>query len=74
MTQGGKTTLLKDIFAQLVVQQAYDIAKLSDHILKGTEETVYFEQASIGVIPAHITENHIVVARSNYGAVQNIVN
>lgn len=70
----GKTTLLKDIFAQLVVQQAYDIAKLSDHILKGTEETVYFEQASIGVIPAHITENHIVVASSNNGAVQNIVN
>lgn len=70
----GKTTLLKDIFAQLVVQQAYDIAKLSDHFIKGTEETIYFERASIGAIPAHITENNIVVASSNNGAVQNIVN
>jgi len=70
----GKTTLLKDIFAQLVVEQAYDIAKLSDHFIKGTEETIYFDRASIGEIPAHITENNIVVASSNNGAVQNIVN
>ncbi len=70
----GKTTLLKDIFAQLVVQQAYDIAKLSDHLIRGTEETVYYEHASIGVIPAYISENNIVVASSNNGAVQNIVN
>lgn len=70
----GKTTLLKDIFAQLVVQQAYDIAKLSDYFIKGTEETIYFNRASIGAIPEHITENNIVVASSNNGAVQNIVN
>lgn len=70
----GKTTLLKDIFAQLVVQQAYDIAGLSEHRLKGTEETVYYGRASIGVLPAEITENGIVVASSNNGAVQNIVN
>ena len=70
----GKTTLLKDVFAQLVVQQAYDIARLPEHAIKGTEETVYFNSASIGVLPAHITENHIVVASSNNGAVQNIVN
>lgn len=70
----GKTTLLKDIFAQLVVQQAYDIAKLSNHFIKGTEETIYFNHAQIGVIPAHITKNNIVVASSNNGAVQNIVN
>lgn len=70
----GKTTLLKDIFAQLIVQQAYDIAKLSDHFMKGTEETRYLDHASIGKIPAHITENNIVVASSNNGAVQNIVN
>ncbi len=70
----GKTTLLKDIFAQLVVEQAYDIAKLSDHFMKGTEETIYFDRASIGEIPAYITENNIVVASSNNGAVQNIVN
>ena len=70
----GKTTLLKDIFAQLVVQQAYDIAKLSNHFIKGTEKTSYFNLASIGEIPEHITENNIVVASSNNGAVQNIVN
>ena len=70
----GKTTLLKDIFAQLVVQQAYGIAKLSDHFIKGTKKTIYFNDASIGEIPEHITENNIVVASSNNGAVQNIVN
>lgn len=70
----GKTTLLKDIFAQLVVRQAYDTAKLSDHFIKGTEATIYFNSASIGEIPKHITENNIVVASSNNGAVQNIVN
>lgn len=64
----GKTTLLKDIFAQLVVQQAYDIAKLPEHLLSGTKE------AELGVIPAGISENGIVVASSNNGAVQNIVN
>ena len=70
----GKTTLLKDIFAQLVVRQAYDTAKLSDHFIKGTEAIIYFNSASIGEIPKHITENNIVVASSNNGAVQNIVN
>ncbi len=70
----GKTTLLKDIFAQLVVAQAYEIARLPEHFIKGTEETIYFERASIGEIPADITENSIVVASSNNGAVQNIVN
>lgn len=70
----GKTTLLKDIFAQLVVQQAYDIAKLSNHVIRGTEKTIYFESASIGEIPQYITENNIVVASSNNSAVQNIVN
>lgn len=70
----GKTTLLKDIFAQLIVRQAYDMASLSEQLIQGTEETVYFNRASIGVLPAHITENSIVVASSNNGAVQNIVN
>lgn len=70
----GKTTLLKDIFAQLVVAQAYSIARLPEHFIKGTEETIYFDHAAIGEIPADITENSIVVASSNNGAVQNIVN
>ena len=70
----GKTTLLKDIFAQLVVRQAYDIAKLPEHFVKGTERTIYFKNAAIGELPAYITENSVVVASSNNGAVQNIVN
>ena len=70
----GKTTLLKDIFAQLVVQQAYDIANLSNHFIEGTDKTIYFNHASIGKIPEYIIENSIVVASSNNGAVQNIVN
>lgn len=70
----GKTTLLKDIFAELIVRQAYDVAKLSNHLIKGTKQTAYFDQASIGELPEYITENHIVVASTNNGAVQNIVN
>lgn len=70
----GKTTLLKDIFAQLTVQQAYDIAQLPQRSIKGPPEMAYFNQATIGAVPAHITENSIVVASSNNGAVQNIVN
>ncbi len=70
----GKTTLLKDIFADLIVKQAYDICNLPDKLIKGTDETRYFDKASIGVIPEHIAENGIVVASSNNGAVQNIVN
>ena len=48
--------------------------KLSDHFIKGSEKTIYFNCASIGEIPEYITENNIVVASSNNGAVQNIVN
>lgn len=70
----GKTTLLKDIFAEFVVKQAYDIAKMSEHVIKGTDATRYYENASIGVLPDNIIENEIVVASSNNGAVQNIVN
>lgn len=70
----GKTTLLKDIFAELVVRQAYDMAKLSSKAIRGTAEMQYFEKASIGTVPDSIAVNGIVVASSNNGAVQNIVN
>lgn len=70
----GKTTLLKDIFAQLVVEQAFEIAQLSEKHIKGSEKTRYWNYASIGILPENIAENGILVASSNNGAVQNIVN
>lgn len=70
----GKTTLLKDIFAELVVEQALDIAKLSEKTIKGSAKTRYWDYASIGILPENIAQNGIVVASSNNGAVQNIVN
>ena len=69
----GKTTLLKDIFSELIVEQAYEIATMSSQYIKGTEATKYWENAFIGCIPQGIAEKGIVVASSNHGAVQNIV-
>lgn len=68
----GKTTLLKDIFADLVVQQAVEICKLSDKKIKGS--LIYWEKAKLGVLPNQLSDKNIVVASSNNGAVQNIVN
>lgn len=70
----GKTTLLRDIFAELVVKQAKEIVGLSTKSIEGNHRTVYFGKASIGEIPNTIAENNIVVASSNNSAVQNIVN
>jgi adenylate kinase family enzyme len=67
----GKTTLLKDIFADLVVQQATEIVQLSAKKIKGS--LVYWQSAKIGVLPPSISDKNIVVASSNNGAVQNIV-
>ena len=69
----GKTTLLKDIFAELVVKQAYDLSRLPDHTIRGIEATKYYKDYSIGELPDYISENSIVVASSNNGAVKNIV-
>lgn len=69
----GKTTLLKDIFAELVVAQTIRILDLKEHTLKGTSETVYYNQLSIAELPEAIAENGIIVASSNNGAVKNIV-
>lgn len=70
----GKTTLLKDVFAELIVEQAYDIADLPVKFIKGTAKTAYYDNAAIGEVPTAIAENNIVVASSNNSAVQNIVN
>lgn len=69
----GKTTLLKDIFAELIVKQSYDMAKMTERTIAGTNDTIYYKEHSIGAVPENISENSIVVASSNNGAVQNIV-
>lgn len=61
------------IFLSLLWNQAYEIATMSSQYIKGTEATKYWENASIGCIPQGIAEKGIVVASSNHGAVQNIV-
>lgn len=73
----GKTTLLKDIFSELLLKQSYEIIQLKNKTIVGNDETVYWEsgsyKASIGVLPSQIAENGIIVASSNNGAVKNIV-
>ena len=70
----GKTTLLRDIFTQLVVEQAYVMANMQDKFVKGDETTVYYkDKGKIGILPKEITDRGIVVASSNNSAVQNIV-
>lgn len=67
----GKTTLLKDIFSDLVVQQALEILSLSNKVIQGS--LVYWQRAKLGVLPQSISDKNIIVASSNNGAVQNIV-
>lgn len=40
----GKTTLLKDIFAELIVKQACDIAALKKHTIEGMEKNCILQQ------------------------------
>ena len=70
----GKTTLLKDIFAELLIKQANNICNLTDKNIKGNDKTRYYDKASIGELPDNIAVNNILVTSSNNGAVQNIVN
>lgn len=67
----GKTTLLRDIFAHMLVRQAVEICNRSAKYIQG--ELNYWEKAKIGVLPEEIARENIVVASSNNGAVQNIV-
>ena len=70
----GKTTLLKDVFAELIVEQAKDITGLSVKTLKGGIENRYWNKATIGSLPQTIADKGILAVSSNHGAVQNIVN
>lgn len=67
----GKTTLLKDIFADLVVQQAYEISKLQNKKLKGSIKA--YKESTLAILPKEISNKNIMVASSNNGAVQNII-
>lgn len=67
----GKTTLLKEIFADLIVKQAIDITKMKSKEIE--RDVVYFKSGKFGFLPNVISEKNIVVASSNNGAVQNIV-
>ena len=69
----GKTTLLKDIFADLVTEQARIISELSAPKLKG-DLVCHDKLDLIAKLPKEIAEKGIVVASSNNGAVKNIVN
>lgn len=68
----GKTTLLKDIFAELVVEQASEIVGLKSKEIK--DKVSCLENTEIGKMPKSIADKGILVASSNNGAVQNIVN
>ncbi|WP_163535133.1 AAA domain-containing protein [Helicobacter suis] len=71
----GKTTLLKDIFAELIVRQAYEIVRLKDKVIKSDTKCRMSktEMAELGLLPESIANKNILVASSNNGAVQNIV-
>lgn len=67
----GKTTLLKDIFSDLLVQQAYEICNLK---LKKMNKYLYYDKGKkLAILPPSISDKGIVVASSNNGAVQNII-
>ncbi len=69
----GKTTLLNDIFADLIVQQAYEIINLGNNkTIQGQYEND--KPYKLGRLPFSIANKNIVVASSNNGAVQKIVN
>lgn len=73
----GKTTLLRDLIADLVIQRADELAKLAKPVdgVSTKTETVTFGNASSRAIPALIpalTGFEIIVCSSNNGAVENL--
>ncbi|CAK1237664.1 Superfamily I DNA and/or RNA helicase (DNA2) [Fructobacillus fructosus] len=67
----GKTTLLKDIFSDHVVQQAKLIVDLKDRAIEGSEDIS--NSRKLTFLNKNIADLEIFVASSNNGAVQNIV-
>ena len=65
----GKTTLLKDIFAELIIQQAKEICNLKNKNVSFLSNSK-IEQPQL---PVQLADKNIVVASSNNGAVRNIV-
>lgn len=73
----GKTTLLKDVFAHNIIEQAFEICNLSDKSIKGDDTTKYEfnnREYTLGKMPVEISKYGMVLASSNNGALQNIVN
>jgi len=68
----GKTTLLRDVIAELIVNQANEICCLSR---KDMEKNIsYKNNRFIGKLSTEISDKSVVIASSNNGALQNVVN
>ncbi|CAK1253386.1 ATP-binding protein [Fructobacillus tropaeoli] len=68
----GKTTLLKEIFSDYIVQQAKLIIDLKEQSIQESE-TDKNSQTKLKSLNKKISDLEIIVASSNNGAVQNIV-
>lgn len=73
----GKTTLLKEIFANVVVNRALEMAKFQDPKQAFTfEKSIKFDgnsyPFSVSILNEELTKFSMVVASSNNGAVENI--
>ncbi|ATP59725.1 DEAD/DEAH box helicase [Mesomycoplasma dispar] len=67
----GKTTLLKEVFAELAVRQSFEMARSLQ--AKKTQQSEFYKSGQIGVLDEAIAKYGILVASSNNSAVNNIV-